>query len=179
MLKYKQGDAIEAFEQDEINVCLSQSNCEALNYFAGFAKKLHQKYPELTKLHQLHCNQDNVFGSSFVYNPNLKITPVNKYIVNMYSQYYRGQPSSNNFTLNDYLVCDSFENRTLALKSCLKYVDAKFHREVKIGLPLIASGLAADKKLKGTMTDLEYFKKYIAPIIEEELKDLDVTVYYL
>ena len=67
------------------------------------------------------------------------------------------------------------------LKQCLILVKNHYiiQSHFKLGIPLISSGLAADKQLKGTMTDLEYFKKYIGPIVEEELKDLDVTVYYL
>lgn len=98
----------------------------------------------------------------------------------MYSQYYPGSPKENTTHF------DTFMQRCAWLKQCLSdlksysdYLISVYNKEVKIGLPLIASGLAADKKLKGDMTDLEYFKKYIAPIVEEELKDLDVTVYYL
>lgn len=172
-MKYNQKDAIEAFENNEINVCLSQSNCEGLNYFAGFAKKLHQKYPELTKMHQEHCKNEDVFGTIRVY----QFAPT-KGIINLYSQKYRGSPNNSD---------DNIDLRIEALHICLKEVNNQLkglkeeysEKLLSVGLPLIASGLAADKQRKGTMTDLEYFKKYIAPIVEEELKDLDVTVYYL
>lgn len=179
MVKFKQGDLIQAFENNEIDVLLHQENCEGLNYFSGFAKLIHQKYPELTKLHQHHCSQNDIFGTCLIHNIDSKTSSVNGYIVNMYSQYYKGQSSNKTFLLNGYLICDSFENRIIALKNCLKYIDCFFNRNIKIGLPLIASGLATCKERKKGLTDLEYFKKYILSIIEEELKDFDVTVYYL
>ena len=165
MLKYKQGDLLKAFEEGEVNVLLHQENCEGLGYFAGFAKALHKKYPDLTKLQQEYCKKD-VFGTICVYD--LKD---NKYIVNLYAQKYRGSPNNSN---------DTIALRFEALRQCLKEVSKQVKNEsFEIGLPLIASGLAASKQLKGTMTDLEYFKKYVAPIVEEGLKDLDVTIYYL
>ena len=218
-MKYIQGNILDAFEQNEINVLLHQENCEGLSYFAGFAKVLHQKHPELTKLHQEFCSDKPqtknyaykhestkfgdrlggswywldalVFGNYLTYK-----VDADKFIINAYSQIFRGQPSNKFMEMCDAHkfpnteeamelaiggvdnVFDTFENRCFALKEILNAVNHNFKR-LRIGLPLIASGLAADKRLKGTMTDLEYFKKYIAPVVEEELKDLDVTVYYL
>jgi len=36
-----------------------------------------------------------------------------------------------------------------------------------------------DRKMKGNLTDLEYFKKHIQPIILSVLHDYQITVYYL
>jgi hypothetical protein len=173
-MKYIQGNILDAFEQNEINVLLHQENCEGLSYFAGFAKVLHQKHPELTKLHQEYCKPKKEYVKGTILPYIVSEEPL-KIIYNLYSQIYRGQPSNN----KQYV--DSFEVRCELLRDCLNSVKTHYtlFESGKIGLPLIASGLAADKRLKGTMADLEYFKKYIAPIVEEELKDLDVTVYYL
>jgi len=101
-MKYKQGDLIEAFENNEINVLLHQENCEGLNYFAGFAKVVHDKYPELTKQHQEFCKpfKRYIKGNILCY---LLPTDPLKIIINLYSQIYRGQPT----THLQYL--DSFE----------------------------------------------------------------------
>lgn len=226
MLNYKQGDLIEAFENGEINVLLHQENCEGLSYFAGFAKVLHNKYPGLTKIHienyqkylssdgkLYQCNQ--IFSFPLFY----KIPNKEQWIINLYSQLFRGSPSKKymlghcyidyepqsrdtvklfigdhdayrfpdkkesdddfaSYYGLEYKLFDTFENRCYALRQCLKELTG-LAKDKKIGLPLIASGLAACKKRKKELTDLEYFKRYIAPIVEEELKDLDVTVYYL
>ena len=47
----------------------------------------------------------------------------------------------------------------------------------RIGIPLIGSGLGADLGLKKDMTDLEYFKQYIAPTLDE--LGLNFIAYYL
>jgi hypothetical protein len=169
MLKYKQGDLIEAFEDGDCKTLLHQENCES-KYYAGFAKKIHDKYKTE---HYIRC-----FGNIDIH---LIIGDYKRTIISLYSQYYRGQPSDKLFKdYSGYEMQDNFYNRTIALKnSLLQFKHRSKLYDSKIGIPLIASGLAADKRLKGTMTDLEYFKKYIAPIVEEELKDLDVTVYYL
>jgi len=171
---YKQGDIIEAFEQDEIDILIHQENCENLNYFAGFAKKLHQKYPELTVLHQKHCKPKKEYIKGTILPYIVSENPL-KIIYNLYSQIYRGQPSI------DKQYVDSFEVRRSLLRECLETVNNHYtlFESAKIGIPLIASGLAADKKLKGSMTDLEYFKKYIEPIFMEELSSYSITVYYL
>lgn len=53
MIKYKQGDLIEAFEKGEINIIAHQTNC-TVGMGAGIAKKITDKYPELNKLDKEH-----------------------------------------------------------------------------------------------------------------------------
>jgi hypothetical protein len=230
MIKYKQGDLLKAFEEGEVNVLIHQENCQGLNYFAGFAKVLHKKYPKLTEIHVNRykelCGKD---GKLYMCNelfsfPLFYTVSDTQCIVNLYAQLYRGQPSNKFMHGTDWVdydakdrnkkiyvadhdssnfphiedskdsieskyaignkIFDTFENRCYALRCALKEAANMIDKSYKIGLPLIASGLAADKELKykyalAINPDLQYFKKYIAPIVEEEFKDLDVTVYYL
>jgi hypothetical protein len=166
-------DLLQAFEDGDCNVILHQCNCTK-GMGAGIAKKIAEKYPEVSKFDK---NNERLFGSIGI----VSLIKGQKAVCNLYSQYFVGSPSDDSFILpeSNYRVLDTFENRIVALRHCLTSVRKKVYNHTKIGIPLIASGLAADKKLKGTMTDLEYFKKYIEPIVEEELKDLDVTVYYI
>jgi len=195
MLIYINKDIFEAFDRGEINILCHQVNCEGLSYFAGIAKIIHRKYPELTKKHIDFCNQSymkDVFGQILVHR-----ISTNKSIVNLYAQIMRGKPKkfplvakleknpNYNGNLTDkYFIEkfyeDSLSHRMKALENCLKQIHSKYvDEDVVIGMPLIASGLASDKNLKGDMTDLKYFKEYVAPIVEKELKDLKVLVFYL
>ena len=52
---------------------------------------------------------------------------------------------------------------------------------IKIGLPLLASGLARQNGYSG-LTDLEYFTEHIYSTVENVFKNypiLDVIIYYL
>lgn len=179
MLKYKQGDLLEAFENSEVNVIAHQCNC-TVGMGAGIAKKIAEKYPIVDMLDKGY--RKNEIGTA------LYIELGNdQHIFNLYAQYYPGQPTNKKFinnkpfifnTFDEYII-DNFTQRLEWLKMSLKSFSSYLQSQDKIGLCLLSSGLAADKKLKSSMTDLEYFKTYIASIVEEELKDFDVTVYYL
>ena len=174
MIEYIKGDVIEAFDNCQESCCLlHQENCQSIGK-AGFAKTLYYKYPE--------ANPNRVMSSWF---GNYKSTIINKIrykskiIINLYSQYYPGHSSSKTFNIIEgYEIIDNYYNRIVALKTCL----IKFSIEKMIGytiyMPLIASGLAKDYT-KEFISDLDYFKKYTALIVEEELKDFNVKVYYL
>ena len=180
-MKYKQGNLISALETGEIDVLIQQSNCEGLSYFAGIAKSIHSKFKGLTETHVKHCKKPHVFGTSLIYNTDKGD------VINLYSQLFRGPPLGRTklvkplepaevYTETTYT--DSFDNRLEALKTSLNSV-SDYLKDKQVGIPLLASGLGADRELKGTMDDLEYFKKYIAPIVERELEGLDITVFYL
>lgn len=180
-MNIKQGDLLKAFDNGEIDVIMHCENCEGLNYFKGIAKVIHDKYPELTKLHVEHCKNLYAFGSSLILD-----TDKGK-VINLYGQLFRGAPSNREKVIEPInkgeiytqtIFVDNFESRLQALESSLKSVKKEI-KDRKVGIPLLLSGLASNKKLKGYMTDLEYFKKYIAPIVKETLKDYNVTVYYL
>lgn len=159
-MKYKQGNILEAFEKGEINTILHQTNiCCGMK--AGIAKQIAKKYPIVEILDRGFRNKD-VLGSILLVNVG------NGYIGNLYAQ------------INTYYSeIETFEQRCELLASALIEFKDLYYEEGKdfVGVPLVASGLAADPALKKGMTDLEYFKKYIAPIFESEFSN--VTVYYL
>ena len=166
MIKYKQGDLLQAFENGEVNLIAHQENCVSTNYL-GIAKLIHEKYP-------ITLEGKRIFGEYSVHYVNPKN---NNVVMNMYSQYYPGSPSTKTFNKNGYETVDSFQTRITALKNCLEIIQYGFN-DYKVGLCLVASGLAKVKE-KPHASDLDYFKKYIAPIVEKCLDDVDVTIYYL
>lgn len=116
-------------------------------------------------------------------------------IINLYAQIFRSSSSLSKKGMFDAfkypdveteelavgtidIVTDSLKNRKFALSEILEAVNHNYKGK-SIGLPLIASGLAATKSIKQDMSDLEYFKLMIYPIVEEKLKDVKVTIYYL
>lgn len=163
MIKFKQGDLLEAFKNGEIEVIAHQENCISKQY-KGIAKIIHNLYPET-------IDRNRYFGNITVHNT------INGIVVNMYSQYYPGSPSDKLFIKYDYEIPDNYHNRIIALQNCLKSIKANYS-DKKIGLPLIASGLAKNNNLKHS-SDLDYFVSYIYPVIEDYFKYLDVTIYYL
>ena len=163
MIEYIQGDIIKSFEKLDNVVLLHQENVIS-KYKKGFAKVLYDKYPNAYK----QVTEDyfgNIVTTKF---------DENKYIVNFYSQFYPGKP---------YKKDDKYDDRVVALKECLSnllydFYGTNFLNNATIILPLIASGLAKDITKEYT-SDLDYFQRYIAPIIEKYLEDYNVKVYYL
>lgn len=156
-MKYIQGDIIDAFETGEFDMILHQCNCFGIG--AGIAKILDDRY-----------DLSDIYRSSPEFNlGTIKWTRTRfGFIGNMFSQF---KPGGCRIT-----GVDSFEFRTFALKQCLKIIGHGYSYN-KIAIPLIASGLAADQFKKLEMSDLEYFKAFIAPTVEKYLPN--VTVYYL
>jgi hypothetical protein len=72
---------------------------------------------------------------------------------------------------------DDFETRLQWLKDSIKDMMDYCNDNDVIGIPLLGSGLAADKNKKGNLTDLEYFQKFIQPEIEHLLPK--AVAYYL
>lgn len=167
MLKYKQHNIIQAFETKEIDTFIIQENC-TVGMRAGISKLVLNRYPEVEKynLEQLNIakkSPEDVLGMLIPYKLNNQ-----RYIHGVYSQYFPGSP---------WVGFDTHDHR---LNWLFKGLDTfrRINSNIKLGLPLIASGMAKNKKLSYT-SDLDYFKKYIAPIVEEALEDIDVTIYYL
>lgn len=162
-MKYLQGNLIEMFKDGQFDVIAHQCNCFAGG--AGFFYYLQKDFPEIANVYKKSENHpNNLYG---------EYSEVKTYfgtIVNMYSQYTPGSCSS--------VGLDTFQVRCAILETILTRMNIDFCG-LRIGFPLIASGIAADKGLKGDMTDLEYFKFYIEPIIQSTLKDVDVTIVYL
>lgn len=167
-MKYIQYDIIEAFKISTNTVLAHQDNCTSF-YKAGFAKKLYTIYPvanpkQVMKRYWGQC----VYVSSL---------ESGNAICNMYAQYYPSSPSEKLGNYLNLLIPDSFENRTKALVRCLKVTQRRF-QDKQIIMPLVSSGLAKDKSKEYT-SDLDYFKRYIEPILLQNLNTENITVYYL
>lgn len=178
-INYIQGNIIDAFNENKINTIAHQCNCISRNV-SGFANVLFSKYSDLHATHNIFIDEKiDVFGKILEYQIN------NKFIVNMYSQYYPGGPSNKLFRINENEIkVDNLETREKALIQCLKQVynlNLPDNQSIILGIPLIASGLASDKTLKSNKTDLEYFKLYIEPILQDLLSETNfkINVYYL
>jgi len=63
------------------------------------------------------------------------------------------------------------------LKHMIKAFNQQNNTQATLGIPLIASGIAAELTKKKNKTDLEYFKEYIADIFNDI--PADITVVYL
>lgn len=167
MIQYKQGDLLKAFENGEVDTFIIQENC-TVGMGAGISKLTSVKYPEVLKYNfeQLRIAKEapeDVLGLLVPYMLKNK-----RYIYGIYSQYYPGSPQK------------GFDTHKQRLNWLFKGLDT-FDRNnfgANLGLPLIASGLAKNHELKHD-SDLDYFKKYIAPTVEEALPNVNVTVYYL
>lgn len=166
-MQYINKDILTAFREGEFNVLLHQTNCVTGERVSGIAKSVFEEYPKALEAHLKYC----VFGEISFH------TQDDKTIINCNAQYYQGDSSDLQFYLDtDYSHSDNFQNRLAALENCLINVKNLFYN-CEIGIPLIASGLGADRKLKGSMRDLEYFQRFIAPTVEKYLPNC--KVYYL
>lgn len=162
-MNYIQGDLIQLFKQGKFDLIAHQCNCIG-RMGAGIAKTLAQEFPQID-IEIIGVGQAiKLFGTYEYFDTECG------YIINMYSQFNVGKCTQ--------VGIDSFEVRLGALKNCLSNLN-KNNKGKTIGLPLIASGLAADPIRKGTMSDLEYFQKFIESTIEESLPDMDVKIIYI
>jgi len=165
-MEYIQKNILTAFREGEFNVLLHQTNCVTKERVSGIAKSIFEEYPGALQTHL----EKAIFGDYTWYQHDKK-----QHIINCDSQYYQGGCSSYNFINKEgFRLADDFHNRLNALGIVLSYVNRMSGR---FGIPLIASGVGADKSLKGSMRDLEYFQKFIAPTVEKYLPN--AKVYYL
>ncbi len=184
-IEYIQGDIFKAFEDKHFNFLLHQCNC-TVGMGAGIARIIKDKYPSVSKMDNKLIHYDvfqnefplKVYGNSFI-----NKVDENKYVVNLYSQFYIGSPEKvdNN---------DNFYGRKQALKRAFKHFLIQveslglINKTIEIGMPLIASDLAADSDLKEGLNTLEYFQRYIeecfieSKYIGESIK-INIKVYYL
>lgn len=169
--KYVKGDLIVAYKKGEIDVIMHQENFMGYDIFAGVAKAIHKQVKGLTEAHVEYCQEDN-YGTYLLFEDG------DKYVINLYTQYNLGSPSLYSYYSKGEFKLDTLNNRFEALYNCIKLLNKdKRLKGKKIGCPLISSGLASFKPNKIGKTDLQYFKEYIEPILEE--CNLDITIYYL
>lgn len=161
-MKYVQGNLIDLFKQGEFDLIAHQCNCKG-QMGAGIAKQLSNEF-NINKIPASWQISIDLFGKIEEFD-----TPHGK-IVNMYSQFSPGACHLKGI--------DSFQIRIGALRECLRQIKENYSGK-KIGFPLIASGIAADPKLKYTMNDLEYFKTYIEYHVHFYLGVDSVTIVYL
>lgn len=154
MVKYTeiQGDLLEMFKNNEIDVMVHGANCFNI-MGAGIARIIALNHPsalEVDKNFKIPVGDINRLGSySYASIRNIEDEKRFQWIVNAYTQY---QPGKN----LDYN----------ALELALKKINFAFQSE-RIGLPLIGCGIAGG--------DWRIVKK----IIKRQLKDCDVTVCFL
>lgn len=160
-MKYIQGDLLQALENNEVDIILHQCNCFGIG--AGVAKSIVSKWPIVNRQDIDYRKIIMPFGTNLIID-----IGNNREIVNMYAQYHPGP-------CKEYGI-DSFIIRKAALEQCLLDLPS-FIKDKRIGIPLVASGLASDMILKTGLSDLEYFQMYIADIFKEYLPN--VNVYYL
>lgn len=177
-INYIQGNIIDAWENNEINALAHQCNC-VTRQVSGFARALFIKFPKFSEHHFTYIeNNPSCFNTIYYEIEN------NKALINIYSQYYPSGPNNLFFVRNGIYYVDDFETRCDALKNCFKTIFENVILEnqgLNLGIPLIASGLAADRNLKNNMTDLEYFVVHIEPILKniELNNNFKINVYYL
>lgn len=163
-LEYINKNILTAFKEGEFNVLLHQTNCVTKDRVSGIAKSIFEEYP---KALQAHLEKAEFANYSWFQ------LDKKQHIINCNSQYYQGACNEYFFDYKGFTMPDNFQNRLNALKEVLYLVN----RMGKFGIPLIASGIGADRTKKNSMRDLEYFQKFIAPTVEKYLPNC--KVYYL
>lgn len=158
MLNYINKDIITAFKEGEIK-CLAHVCNRTVGMGAGIAAKLAYKYSSAISVYSIDMKirEMKAFDKA-----NLIVVP-DGIIANIYAMIHPGKPREE----------DSFEDR---IKLLLEGLESFRGKEwlYPVGIPLVLSGLARQKGYSH-MTDLEYFKSFVAPWIEH----LDLNVYYL
>lgn len=159
-LKYIQGDIITALKEGEIK-CLAHVCNRTVGMGAGIAAKLAYKYSASTTI---YLTDKKIREMKAFDDANLIVVP-DGIIANIYAMINPGAP---------YAIDDSFTDRLDRLVTGLNFLEGREYL-FPIGIPLVLSGLGRDKSIGKELTDLEYFKSFVAPRIEH----LDLNVYYL
>ena len=157
MLNYINKDIITAFKEGEIK-CLAHVCNRTSGMGAGIAAKLARRYSEVYHA-DITIREMQAFAEA-----NLIVVP-DGVIANIYAMINPGAP---------YAINDGFDNRLDRLLTGLVFLERRKYL-FPTGIPLVLSGLGRDKSKGKELTDLEYFKSFVAPHIEH----LDLNVYYL
>jgi hypothetical protein len=157
MLNYIQGDVIKALQSGDIK-CLAHVCNRTAGMGAGIAAKLARRYSTVYHA-DMKIREIKAFDKA-----NLIVVP-DGVIANIYAMINPGAP---------YEIGDSFDERLSRLVDGLFFLEERKYL-FPIGIPLVLSGLGRDKSIGKELTDLEYFKSFVAPHIEH----FDLNVYYL
>lgn len=165
---YIQGDLISLFKEGYFNCIAHQTNCQKL-IRSGVAGALAKEFPSIRYTDEEHYKkfQDNedMYGTLAITE-----TPFGD-IINLYSQFQGGRCLPTGI--------DSFHMRCVMLEQGLDKINSQY-KGLRIGIPLLASGIAAYPGFQEEYGfHLNYFKKFIAPIVSECLFEMDVTIVYL
>jgi O-acetyl-ADP-ribose deacetylase (regulator of RNase III) len=147
-MSYKEikGDLLDLFDQGEFDIIAHGCNCKNI-MGAGIAAQIEERYPEVFYADMYYSLK---IGTSRLGNGN--IVPIKKL-------------NHEKFIANCYTQVNPGANADLtAIRLCLKKLAYAVPTHYKIGLPLIGCGYGGLK-----------FED-VKPIIQEELKDFDVTV---
>lgn len=160
-MNYIKGDLITLFKKRQFDSIAHQCNCFKMG--AGVAGQLTNEFPNLKQV--LQVDPQLLPGTYCAF--------ITRYghIFNLFSQYKPGACTKTGL--------DSFDMRLYYLATCV-YNIAKNEPAQKLGIPLIASGIAADVNKKKNMTDLTYFQTYIAERffpLEQNGWQITVVVY--
>lgn len=165
-MKEIKGDLIKLFKDGKFDYIAHQCNMIVPSkYCRGIAKSIFEQYPDTANLHDDII--ENRIGIDLDISEGIYVYNTKDNIVNLYTQYNPG-PGTNHPDDIDYYL-----NRKEYLSKALDKLNKEL-KDKKLGIPLIASGLA--KAMKYSMDDLSYFNEFIKSIVEDKLKDVDVTV---
>lgn len=168
--KYVKGDLIEGFNKTKNhNVIVHQTNCITGTKVSGVAKAIIEAFPETKSAFRsvMFCMIAPTWLGKHV---------DFRGILNFNTQYYPGSPTNKEFTSGNIRYNDDLKTRYEALDKCLKLINLYVPKKTTLHIPLYASGTAKDPS-KEHESDLDYFKKYIAPYFDRI--NNPVIVYYL
>ena len=167
-MEFIQGNLITLFKEGKFDVIAHQANCKGI-FGAGVAYHLLQEFPDLLEADKTLKKEEKPGGVSL-------LKTEYGYIANLYSQINLGKPSVEG--------TDSYIHRiNLMVKALTSMFEAIPRDKIHLGIPLIASGIAADALLKMNNTDLYYFQNFVQPFVEFAAhysdKEIKITVVYL
>ena len=158
-MKYIKGDLIQLLKDEEFDYVAHQCNCRVLEQScSGIARAIFDNFNDAAN------NQNKVATSQHPHHLLGNMKESKEHVLNLYTQYNPGRPT--------YGI-DSFDCRISYLKEAFRRV-ANSIGDLRLGIPLIASGLAKDPSYD--YSDEEYFRKIIAPEIEPILKNINTTI---
>jgi O-acetyl-ADP-ribose deacetylase (regulator of RNase III) len=150
-MKEINGDLIELAKEGNFDIITHGCNCQnTMN--SGIAKQIKDEFPEAyardCKTEKGDINKLGTYTAVWIKSP---IYPMNFFLLNSYTQFKYGR--------------DQVQLDYEALTLCLRKINYNY-RGKKIGLPQIGAGLAGGDWNR------------IKLIIQNELKDMDVTIVY-